>query len=57
MSHPNLYFTNTTLKNNILLYMESAIFFFFLHSTILLWSNHKWLLSLNVDDIKQMTLP
>lgn len=27
MSHPNLYFTNTTLKNNILLYMESAIFF------------------------------
>lgn len=28
MSHPNLYFTNTTLKNNILLYMESAIFFF-----------------------------
>lgn len=29
MSHPNLYFTNTTLKNNILLYMESAIFFFF----------------------------
>lgn len=57
MSHPNLYFTNTTLKNNILLYMESAIFFFFLHSSILLWSNHKWLLSLNVDDIKQMTLP
>lgn len=56
MSHPNLYFTNTTLKNNILLYMESAIFFF-LHSSILLWSNHKWLLSLNVDDIKQMTLP
>lgn len=31
MSHPNLYFTNTTLKNNILLYMESAIFFFCTH--------------------------
>lgn len=29
MSHPNIYFTNTTLKNNILLYMESAIFLFF----------------------------
>lgn len=27
MSHPNLYFTDATLKNNILLYMESAIFF------------------------------
>lgn len=34
MSHPNLYFTNTTLKNNILLYMESAIFFALINITV-----------------------